>query len=111
MVERRKGRPQVSLRGPQDEERKSVTFRVPLDAVAYADAEKEASGRDKTDVWVKALYLDRDLAKKLAPMRAKLVAFAQGEGLKMHEDLPEIIGRLALLGLEEWERRSNSKKK
>lgn len=71
-----------------------VGFRLPDEAVDYYTAEAEASGRSKVDVLVDAIYLDRDLSRRLKPHRAKLEAAAKAMGLDLDLDFAEVLTKL-----------------
>lgn len=71
-----------------------VGFRLPNEAVSYYEAEAKASGRSKVDILVDALYLDRDLSRRLQPHQERLAAAAQAMGLDLNLDFAEVISKL-----------------
>lgn len=90
----------VSLRRPQAANRKMVTFRLPVDAIAYYEVEAKATNRDKVAVVVDAIYLERDISRRLASMRPELVRAAESMGLSLDYDFAEVLAELVKAGLK-----------
>jgi hypothetical protein len=93
---------EVSLR-PKPLGMVQVGFRLPAEAVSYYETESETSGRSKVDVVVNALYLDRDLSRRLSHVKQKLELAAASMGLDLRLDLAEILAKLVERGLESVE--------
>lgn len=77
-----------------------VSFRMSAEARAYIDSEAAASKRAKVDVVTDALFLERDIGRRLAPHRAELKKVADSFGLSLRYDLAEILSRLVEAGLQ-----------
>ncbi len=92
----------LSLRGGRepDEPKGVVTFRFQPELIAYVERVAKEPNRNKTEVVASAIELDRDLDEKLSPDRARLLAFAESQGLSMAEDLAEVLARAVRLGLD-----------
>ncbi len=93
----------VSLRRPKSGARRMAAFRLPADVFAYFEIEAAATGRDKTAVVVEAIYLDRDLGRRLAQYRERLEVVAAELGLSLEYDLAEVISKTVERGLEAYE--------
>lgn len=89
----------VSLRQPKGGA-KMRSFRLPSEAISYYEGEAKATGRGKVDVVVEALYLDRDIGRRLAGQRVRLEQMANAMGLDLSHDLAEVLAKLVEMGLD-----------
>ena len=106
----------LSLRGPKKKEtkeaedtRKVVSFRADAALRAYITETAKETDTDASEVCLAAVKLDRDLAKEMESERVRMQAFAESQGLRMHEDLAIIIARLLRRGLDAVEREKKGK--
>lgn len=103
----------VSLRKPKAGKTQQISFRLPPDAIAYYESESQTTGRAKVDVVIDALYLERDLSRRLAHLRPELEQAASEMGLTLDFDLAEVLAKLVARGLrsrEPVERDSSTRK-
>lgn len=105
----------LSLRGPKKESgevedtRKVVSFRADAALRAYIAETAKETDTDASEVCLAALKLDRDLAKEMEGERVRMQAFAESQGLRMHEDLAVILARLLRRGLDGVEKDKKGK--
>ncbi len=89
-----------SGRKPKDE-KQNVGFRCPPELLVYIDHEAKKPGRDKTEVIISALELDRDLDQQLNKYVKRLKAFAEANSLDLNENLAEVLAMLVRERLDE----------
>lgn len=92
----------VTLRGKRTDSsgaKQVVSFRCPADLWRYVEEAAQATGRDKTEIIIDAIALDRDLAVKLRAHAAQLEAVADEGEMSLDRDLAEVLARLVRAGL------------
>lgn len=107
----------VTLRGPKQPVVKAAKkseifgFRCPPHIRTYLEAASEAENRSMAEIIVFAVELDRDMSDMTAPVREKLSAFAQANGLdpSRSHDMAKLFVALINRGLAAAE--ADSKKK
>ena len=85
-----------------------VSFRLPQDAVDYYSAEARANNMGKVDIVLEAIYLDRDLGRRLSALRARLGRAANGMGLNLDRDLADVLANLVEVALDAIEQKTAS---
>lgn len=92
----------MTLRGKKaggDNAKLAISFRCPPDLWRYIEETAKETGREKTEIIIDAIGLDRDLAVKLGAHADQLAAAAATQGLSLDRDLAEVLARLVRTGL------------
>jgi hypothetical protein len=99
----------MSLRGPKAEPPKepkgtrSFGFRCPPHIREYLDRAHKDEGRDRTEIILFALELDRDLGQFLSDILPRIASMATKMQLDPRRDLAKVLAVLVRFGLEKAE--------